>query len=406
MVSYADLQFRLLPWASIWQHSILQRWPESRSVFPGEWLNALRNLDEDEQRRVDDEGLPSSLPASLLEAMGPLQDLCELPRAEREASLDPLLAQGMSRKKQHEIQRLLPFLEDKVGQRGIRRAVDIGGGMGHLARICVQHLDLSVHSIDQDRGLQDSGREWARRTRRFPRERLTFVNAFFSGEADETVDPLFEDDALLSIGLHTCGPLALHQFRKSKKAAGIMNLGCCYDRLDLERDVNLSQLARERPLPWTQHALFLATRGRKGKNAAQFALMKRVNRYRFAAHLFLQKAFPEEPFVVLGDAPKELYAKSFSAYLSDRLARIGKACPPQEELEDFFEAAAEEVADIFSAHLIRGLFARPLEVALLLDRRHWLEEQGHAVTLLQFFDRSLSPRNIGLFAVPGSFELR
>lgn len=398
---YSRLCQGLLPWTRIWQHSILQRWPASRADFPEEWLLSLRDWDDEAQRQLDDEELPPTLPSSLREAIAPLQALCDLPMATAEMPIDPLLAQGLSRKKQHEIQRLLPFLEKEVNDRALKRSVDIGGGMGHLARICAQELGLNVHTIDQDAKLQESGQALTQRIRRFPRERLHFVNGFFSAEPDSRLDPLFQQDELLTIGLHTCGPLALHHFRKSRSASGTMNFGCCYDRLDPGTEVNLSRIAKDQALPWTRHALFLATRGRKGKTVERFSLMKQVNHYRFAAHLFLQKVFPDEPFLILGDAPKELYRKPFAQYLRNRLTFIERSCSASDQdIEAFFQASRSEIQDIFSAHLIRSLFARPLELALLADRRLWLEEQGRAVTMLQFFDRSLSPRNIGLFTAP------
>jgi hypothetical protein len=54
--------------------------------------------------------------------------------------------------------------------------------------------------------------------------------------------------------------------------------------------------------------------------------------------------------------------------------------------------------EFFVINVVRNVFARPLEVILLLDRVLWMEEQGHAVELLAFFDHSISPRNLGLFA--------
>ncbi|MNT60344.1 hypothetical protein D3C72_1979200 [compost metagenome] len=48
--------------------------------------------------------------------------------------------------------------------------------------------------------------------------------------------------------------------------------------------------------------------------------------------------------------------------------------------------------------LVRGLFRRPLEVWLLLDRALYLEEQGYAVRLGTFCDYHLTPRNLLLLA--------
>ena len=48
--------------------------------------------------------------------------------------------------------------------------------------------------------------------------------------------------------------------------------------------------------------------------------------------------------------------------------------------------------------LLRGLFRRPLEVWLLLDRALYLQEQGYRVRLGQFCPAQLTPRNLLLLA--------
>jgi hypothetical protein len=44
------------------------------------------------------------------------------------------------------------------------------------------------------------------------------------------------------------------------------------------------------------------------------------------------------------------------------------------------------------------MLARPLELAVVLDRAALLEESGHAALVATVWDRATSPRNIGLFA--------
>ncbi len=48
--------------------------------------------------------------------------------------------------------------------------------------------------------------------------------------------------------------------------------------------------------------------------------------------------------------------------------------------------------------LVRGLFRRPLELWLLLDRALFLEEQGYQVRLGTFCAHELTPRNLLLLA--------
>ncbi|HEY8329944.1 MAG TPA: SAM-dependent methyltransferase, partial [Pseudomonas sp.] len=63
------------------------------------------------------------------------------------------------------------------------------------------------------------------------------------------------------------------------------------------------------------------------------------------------------------------------------------------------EAAGwQRLAEVRNLELLRGLFRRPLEVWLLLDRALYLEEQGYRVQLGQFCDYQLTPRNLLLLA--------
>ena len=48
--------------------------------------------------------------------------------------------------------------------------------------------------------------------------------------------------------------------------------------------------------------------------------------------------------------------------------------------------------------LVRGLFRRPLELWLVLDRALFLSERGYEVQLGEFCDSHLTPRNLLLLA--------
>ncbi|RYZ89143.1 MAG: hypothetical protein EOP04_07610 [Proteobacteria bacterium] len=77
-----------------------------------------------------------------------------------------------------------------------------------------------------------------------------------------------------------------------------MNLGYCYDKMDLQDDLKKSIIARELGLTWSKPALFLATRGRMVMTSEEFAPLKRVNDYRFAIDLFFRANIPELGFVI------------------------------------------------------------------------------------------------------------
>ncbi|MET0403656.1 MAG: methyltransferase [Cystobacter sp.] len=391
------LTAQLGPWSELWSRSILQNWPDASAAYPDAWLAYAGSLDEAGERSLDEGVLPGTPPPSLRSLLLTLHTLTDLPWHPGAWPLTTTEAQGLNVKKTHEVERVLALLGPRT--RGIRQAVDLGGGMGHLARLCVKHFDWTFHSIDRDAALQEKGREWLRRTPSLPRDKLCFVHAAIEDGPQPAMDGLFSGRDRASIGLHTCGALALTQIRKSQDAGFLLNFGCCYDKLEVTRDHPVSRFGQAHRLPFTQHALFLATRSRHHKSEAEFALMKRVYAHRFAFALLLRKAFPERGFVRAGDAPRALYAGSFSAYAGDRLERLGlEVAMTASELEAFEVSARAEARRIFLCHLLRDRFARALEIVLLLDRALLLEEMGFHVDLLQVFDPSLSPRNVAIIA--------
>ncbi|HSX89405.1 MAG TPA: SAM-dependent methyltransferase, partial [Pseudomonas sp.] len=58
----------------------------------------------------------------------------------------------------------------------------------------------------------------------------------------------------------------------------------------------------------------------------------------------------------------------------------------------------QRLAEVRNLELVRGLFRRPLELWLLLDRALYLQEQGYGVHLGLFCPSQLTPRNLLLLA--------
>jgi hypothetical protein len=355
--------------------------------------------------RLDDaiagaHGIPDDLllPAGLQSFMDELQPLLAFPQFSEAERLPEKKTLHMTAKKQHEIGAILPFLKKQKEALEIERAVDIGGGVGHLARTLVTTLDIPMITIDRDAALQNEGRALLHKLK-MKDVPLQFVAGTMEPGPQDELDPHFQG-ACLSLGLHTCGPLAWTHLKKSQASRAVLNFGCCYDRMDVARDCQQSTWARKHPLPLTSFALFLATRGRR-RSLQELAMQEKVNTYRLALHLFLQEEGLADGFLAVGDAARATYELGFTAYAADRFHFLGLDFSRHRMQADDFIARPDvqrSMREFFVINVVRNVFARPLEVILLLDRVLWMEEQGHAVELLAFFDHSISPRNLGLFA--------
>jgi len=58
----------------------------------------------------------------------------------------------------------------------------------------------------------------------------------------------------------------------------------------------------------------------------------------------------------------------------------------------------QRLAEVRNLELVRGLFRRPLELWLVLDRALFMVEQGYNVEVGSFCEPSLTPRNLMVLA--------
>ena len=96
--------------------------------------------------------------------------------------------------------------------------------------------------------------------------------------------------------------------------------------------------------------------------------------------------------------PPAWLKKPFASYCRD-LAELKQLPAVGEHDWQRLEAAGwQRLAEVRNLELLRGLFRRPLELWLVLDRAMYLQEQGYAVRLGQFCPPHLTPRNLLLLA--------
>ena len=164
----------------------------------------------------------------------------------------------------------------------------------------------------------------------------------------------------------------------------LLNFGCCYHKMTDE--YNISAVAKERPLSFTNHALTMAAKCMGTHTTQDIENKFLVKHFRYPIHFFyVDQMDQQEP--VLGNAKLADYKGEFKYY-------IAKYCP---ELKDFEVPLKEkEVNYYFKAGSIRALLGRLIELYIVLDRVLNLKENDLDAKLYQFFDPKLSPRNLGI----------
>ena len=399
---FQEISDFLKPYQRIWENEIMLMYPDPLGAFPLDWVEDIAQYkNQDDVIRLSRKEVSSYITnPSLIAFYKRIEELCELPSPE---ALPPFPEQKnsflfMIPKKQHEIKNLAPFVNSFYKNHEIKNIVDIGGGIGHLAQTLTSHYGLKTTTLDMDPVLQETGRA------RFKNKEVDYVNVKVDASSEEFKSVLSETS--LTLGLHTCGPLAVHQIRASsaQKIKGLINFGCCYEKLlPFPEEQNISKAAHElkSPLVFNRFALTLATRAHRKMNDKDYELKLKVKYYRYAIHFLLHDEYAVKTLSPLGNSSANLYNESFVTYVTQQFERIKiELKHSKEELDQYFES--QHVQDLIwkmlSADLIRNAFGRLMELYIVLDRVLFLQEAGYKVQLLEFFDESLSPRNLGIVA--------
>ncbi len=96
--------------------------------------------------------------------------------------------------------------------------------------------------------------------------------------------------------------------------------------------------------------------------------------------------------------PSAWLDKPFADYCRDLAALKGLSTVGTLDWQELETAGWQRLAEVRNLELLRGLFRRPLELWLNLDRALFLTEQGYDVRLGTFCASLLTPRNLLLLA--------
>jgi hypothetical protein len=391
----------------IWQDEVLNFYPDSLNHYNENWLQEIRALSEHDQWLIDCKNDSSPLNnGALKDFINEASHLTKLSSHtyEEHKPLPDWAFKKVKSKKRHEILTLAATIEKLNIDNDFSHIVDIGGGVGHLSRVLAHYFGHNCLSLDQNKEFQEIGKK---RLNKYPipetAGNVKFVNLTFGEKKDEhDLKEVFSKDAL-SLGLHTCGPLAVRHIQTNLRynTKALINFGCCYNKIESQEDVNLSQYSKKAPLFLSKYALTLATRGHNDMNYEEFKLKKRVKYYRYALHLLLYKELNQKEFLTAGESNAKLYWQDFSIYAKNKLEVLNiDHNLTDQEIQAFYnrEDIQKEISTMFHANIIRWQFGRVVEHYILTDRSLFLEEQGLKVKMEEVFNDQLSPRNIGIIA--------
>ena len=261
-------------------------------------------------------------------------------------------------------------------------------GKGHLSRRFLLRWGGEALAVERNVALCESGELLARRVRSPHRFLAADVLAASTAETLRGAH---------AIALHACGDLHRHLVRAAAqvRAPAIDLAPCCYQ---LSAAETYQPLGAPSALQLDRNALRLAVTETVTASPREAAQSAQATAWKLAFVELRRRLGGETSYRPFKPVPSSWQGAGFASYLDRLAAREGLHLPP-----GFDYAACEEYG--WARHraarrlqLVRLAFRRGLEVWLLTDLAAWLESQGYVVTLREFCDRALTPRNLLLSA--------
>lgn len=262
-------------------------------------------------------------------------------------------------------------------------------GKGHLGKLLSYQHQLEIHSLEWQASLCLAGQEEAER-RHLPQQ---FIHAdVLKGEGKE---PLQHVES--AVALHACGDLHTTLIEQAIEAElnYLAISPCCYHLTTQMEYRPLSKLAQQAKIRLTRDNLKLAvkevaTAGLREQRLKQLELV-----YRLGFDAWQRQATGNDQYLNVPSCSKSLLIKGFDAFV--RWAAGQKSLEPlllKHSLAGFEDVGLERCQRVAKVEAVSQYFRRPLELWLALDRVIRLEEAGYQVTLGEFCEKSLTPRNL------------
>ena len=359
------------------------------------WNEFLRGLPDEALACGEADGLRQVVsswpdaPTGLVRMLECVAEATQIPLLDAEVALDQANLRKVKERKRWQLSALLAAAADLA--QGAKRIVDVGAGQGHLTRVACRAWDKEGVGLDREAPLVDAARTLA------VDHRVSFRRW------DAFREELQLNSSDLVMGLHACGEVGDVLVRRGAEAgARVLLVSCCPQKVRGTVREPLSAAGRAAGLTFVRGVLGLANLSQleQGVETSLSETMQ-SRETRHAMRLLLRSrgltvAAGEE---MRGVNRRQAYRGLRS--LADKvLAYRGLAAASWSEIHEHEAHGRDQFRLMRRLSLPRTSFARLIEVAVVLDRAMFLHERGYRVQVAQVFDLSVSPRNLGIFAVP------
>ncbi|TFY84137.1 methyltransferase [Pseudomonas kairouanensis] len=201
------------------------------------------------------------------------------------------------------------------------------------------------------------------------------------------------------VALHACGDLHVRLLQLAA-AVGCKQLAlapCCYNRISADAYQPLSQAGRASTLQLTVDDLGLplsetVTAGNRVRLQRDISMARRLGFDQLQRQLRGCDEYLPTPSL-----SASWLDKPFAAYCQE-LANLKGLSTGEQDWVALEAYGWHRLAQVRNLELLRGLFRRPLELWLVLDRALFLRENGYKVEVGSFCETALTPRNLMVLA--------
>ncbi|TFF04871.1 methyltransferase [Pseudomonas sp. BCA14] len=265
--------------------------------------------------------------------------------------------------------------------------LDWCAGKGHLGRRLLQP-NQQLTCLEYDPALVASGQALSEHHGLAVTHRLQDVMAQVTLSPEHT-----------PVALHACGDLHVRLLQLAS-AAGCKQLAlapCCYNRISATHYQPLSSAGRRSALRLSIDDLGLplsetVTAGNRVRQQRDMSMARRLGFDQLQRQLSGRDEYLPTPSL-----PASWLDKTFADYCRD-LADLKGISTGEQDWVALEAHGWRRLAQVRNLELVRGLFRRPLEMWLVLDRALYLSEQGYKVEIGSFCEPALTPRNLMVLA--------
>lgn len=197
-----------------------------------------------------------------------------------------------------------------------------------------------------------------------------------------------------AVALHACGDLHQKLILMHEQLSGLSIAPCCYHLTHDECYHPLSALGQASALQLGKQDLSLCLQ----ETVTACAKMPEMNNqevvWRLAFDCLQRDLLGCDEYLPLPNIQKSQLKKSFAEFVDWALAQKKINSPSMIDLDAYLMLGQKRLLKTRRMELVQQLFKRPIEIWLLMDKAFFLQGQGFDVSLFEFCDKSITPRNV------------